>query len=506
VALPDLTERLRRWHLRTSVQEEGFRVDEAELEYAAVDLATHQAWADVFNTADPEDAFDIVVEFEGSPVTLFRGIVTDWEFSQRWTQGGVESIGILRAQDLRGKLLRTLAPDDVQFPGVTFTPAGYTTPRNTFASVVTYLAGLVGLTVEVDPAVDYVLGSGATVAGYSLGAAIQHLLAPLQQARGVRADFVRTGIDRYAIRPRTIPLPAPDVILPMDVVMVRSYRRTRPKPPPAPQPRRYGYTIEQGQPKEQAQEEEPGPYSQCVDFAHEGVHGQTCREYQGGLLVQETTRRTYSTAEGGDKEVEDRTTFTYTWEVDEDFLLRRVVRIRNTTTVDGIVRREDEHTVHYDGEGRVIAETTAQFVTDEESGASVLERFDLLTKSEVGPIAVKTAMSDRITRDDVIPDPRQYELSPGTLSTDSERANKRPEEWTIATRPATSTPPVDPQIGKSLVEVELELPLDPRITAGIVVQLSDALITPSTFYVTATEAEWTRDQGHRMRVTAEAWV
>lgn len=497
----NLVDKTRRWDFQSSVRERGFQVDTATIEYASIDLATYNATADAINSASPTDEFPIIVTVDsGVPVELFRGRVLDWRLEERFTQKGRETVGILEAQDSRSLLLNTRAPNTIQFLGTVIGPAGIAVPGQTAAQAIQYLAGLVGIFIEIDtvvsPLTDYNLYQPPVTAGMSIGAAIAALLDPVQgDRRGLRVDFVRRG-GSYRLQQRTIPVGAAEYTVDAAATTLRSYRRTFPLNPEDPpggvlqgiafDPTGGGGTLT-GIPRERL-------YSivDCYSLPFGTGLGEVCRYYTFGRLSREVVTRTLIAPDGTTALVVDESFFEY----DTNAVL---VTRRNDTRRNHVLEKRQiiHHIVNDDGKEQV---EFIEYFTRESDGTFRRTEVRTNTKAETEAGVSKMLAVERIGRSHITIVDRDFEWSPGDMQA-------RPEFNAPLTNRLREIPvPSTAQQGLSLYEIEVAGPLDTRIVAGNRVALGTEIVTPRPYYVTSVRAHWQKDRGHGMSITGEAWI
>lgn len=496
----NLTDKIRRWDYQSSAREEGFRADTATIEYASIDLATFEAVAEAINTATiAGDPVVILVNVDGQDVELFRGVVGDWRLEERGGQGLRETVGVLEAQDERGRLLRTAAPETLVFRGPLLTLISGTGPGfpiiaygRAFSEMFSEMARIGGVTISGPLPRDYAFHQQIAVAGLSVGSAMSEILKPLQEFRGLRNDFIRRG-QIYQVRERTIPLGTADLSIPGSLVKVRSYRRTFPQDP------RQDLTeitpaIEFDGGLAGVGFSDANNVTRCYDTPD---GGSICQEFFLGRITGEEITKRLIAGDGSTHTVVDRIDYEYA-----GFLHRLDGRIA-TTTVDGIVEKRDETAYYYSPDDKIAAEYTRRFARNRQ-GTLQLVAVTTLDKAETDAGAVKTMTHDRVTQTDVIPEDRAFEFSPGDL--DSAVEIGRPPSDRII-RPADEIDPL-PLLGRSLIEVGLEVPLDTRISSGTIVDLTAPVtVTAATrFYIVGVQASWAKGQGHTMRIDGEAWI
>lgn len=487
MAVPaDLADRTRRWSFSSSVNDRGFRVDTARVEYASISPTTFLAVSDTLNAAASTDSFSIVVTVDGVPVELFRGIVTSWELEQKFGQHEIETVGILEAQDERGMLLRELAPLDLTFRGVEISGqspgdlGGTRTGHTTFAEAVAALGARVGLTITSE--VDYTLTHPVVLAGMSLGTGISYLLDPLQQAQGLRADFVRNG-SLYEVRQRTIPLGAPDFILPITIAKVKSYRKTLPKPPEVP-------VADEDAPTGP----DPCPISFTEDFSTPDASVSITVNYFGCFMTEKRTAITIPPITGSTTTT--RESFSYDMEGHQ-------IEHHSITDVDGEVQAETRtRNVHNPSSGRNLGQVTAH-LRPSRDGTMAVREIDAVAygTTETGTHKTAHVIGINPRTGSVRPISVRTEHSHGDTSVDPERINMGNFSREEA--------PLDPtaQVGRFFCEATVSIPLDMRIQAGMIVEFTDVLVATTRYYVVGVDASWDAARAmHEMTLKLEAWV
>ena len=492
----DIASLMRRWRMSSSVEGNGFQVDQLVAEYASVELATYHAIADTLNTADPLDAIVISYLVETVPWEIFRGTVVSWELQERFSNGVRETVGVLTAQDRRGVLNRTEGPDDVVYRGTEMNPNTLQRFEHDFLShAMGDLCNRAGLPVLFE--FDYPLTQNATPAGMTLGQAISHLLEPAQRAEGIRADFIRRG-DVYVVRQRTIPLGTADVTIPVGNVAVRRYRKSRPRPSVAPRTAivpaqvRGGLVWNVEWPTEDQ--------SVCTDYEFENGFGRSCSNYDNGRLVSTSNDRTITALNGVTTVTETRTTYGYDTR-------GRSTGNHSDTNVNGVLMAQSITDIHYDTTGRHRLEVTRNLRRNR-AGVMVVVEVSSTAKNETAAGAIKFKVTDLITGIGVLAGTNISEYSSGDLSGNPERADQgtalRGEPDDIGAIDISA------QLGRALLECSVDVPLDPRlVSAGVVVEFSGtpSLVTDTRFYVVGVESSWEKGaNAHTQTLSLEAWV
>jgi hypothetical protein len=485
----DFPERVRRWALTSTVETEGWVPDRAVVEYAAVDATTFRRLADIFNAAGPTDRLDLVVYVDEEPVTLFRGHVVDWQLRRRWERGRAETVGVLEAVDARGGLLGTFAASTRSWRG------GASTRLSDVAAA---LGHEVGVTIETVS--DRVLYQPVIPAGLHAGATLAAVLRGAQRIRSTRTDFVREG-DRYLLRARRLSYASYGgtiVQVPRRICALLDYRRSRPRIPAHALEAPLSAQDEDGVALPPKWVVDGGTYLEIVPLPAGG--GTLMHAYLNGRLTWERARRVV-----GASTVVDRTTYTYDTRA-------RLTKIVSETELDGArVRRVERYLLIDFLSGRIQGEHEVQIEYDPSSQEEILRLVETIGKPETEAGVQKTLMRERIEGEVTTVLPRVREWSSGRISAE----------------PAALAPPRQPddddradaaaQDAHDLVELTLAMPLDPRIAAGTVLELTEEpeapddepLVDLTRVYVTHVEMMWDREQdrsAHRMTVRGEAWT
>ncbi len=494
-----------------SVREDGFRADRATVEYASVDGATFQGVADTINAAASTDSFAIVVDVEGSPVELFRGIVTDWRLQEEWRAGpggAKETIGVLEALDERGKLTRTEADPAIAYRGVEVM-GQVRTAYSTLGGILRDMAQRVGmppLTVEVEA--DYSISQSVVPAGFSYSTAAAHLLRPAQRIRSGRVDFVRDG-QAYVLQKRPLVLPTADVSVPMDIMRLRSYRKTLPRSPTEAEAPAVTTPAQEFADSGNIGGASPpalpsGSYTLRYDLPDGSGYDE--RSYQFNRIINERIVRAATpsgtgTPPPGTSVAEDLVVYSY------DSLLRPTGHIA-TTFVDGVLVREVTHYIVQDPDHCGVIEHTVIRSNTGPGGVLVEVARETKTKAQSETGVQKALYRAQISSSRITWEHPTYEFSPGDCTTliepQAPRFGFMAEPADLATRKTDA----DAQAGMALVEASFEMPLDTRIMPGRVIEITGtSLVTQTRFYCVSVRASWDgRGRPHRMTWDGEVWV
>jgi hypothetical protein len=505
----NLSSIVRAWTLTQTVDGSGLQADRAEVEYGPIDEATFIAAQDTFLAADPTDTFGIVYEVDGAPIELFRGLVLDWRLLRRRGPNRRETYARLVALDARDALLRTLAPRELTFRGVTvsqtYVPGvgvvEVRTPGSTFATVMQVVAARTGLLIDTG-AVNYTLSRPIVLAGLTWGRVLEELLAPLQQVRSTRADFARDG-NRYIVRRRALTLGAPDVTIPAEIVDELDYGKTRPRTLPAPTDQLTSaqeYVGIASGTVASPPSFQSGPWEERFDVPD----GRTVRQYLNGQLQSEVI-----THVAGGATVEDSLTYIYD-------IRRHLVEVRIQTVRNGVLGAAGTQYIAYDASGRPTLGSYSEEQYDA-NGAVASRSRETVTKPYANRgSTLKALLRERIDSAGVVTlEPRTLELVPGNFSA-------TPEDEELAVRvgpfPLRSEPSdvdqarldTEAQEGRALVDATYSCPLDDRISPAKIVELTgDASIVPARVYVTSCTKRWQSGSNatrHRMTFRGEAWT
>lgn len=545
----DLASRAKRWRFSSSV-EAAVGADSATVEYAPIDAATFQAVADTFNAASPADSYSIMYEEDGRPTELFRGQVVDWRLEARWDRGSKETVAILEALDDRARLYHSRLDPVRTFRGVEVLPDGQRLPHSSFAGVVRAVCAEAGLPIQVSA--DYTLSRPVVPLGLSMGQLLESLIAPLQQVRSARADFARDG-QMFTIKARSLVLGAADLQIAQGLVSLESYRRSRPMPPDDTPPQTPAQEFDSGDGGEIPGEvpEMPPRYEggssslvESVDIpATDSLPSGTITRFYGagGRLWAEETLRYIRLEDGTQVEVFDRRDYIY--DTRGRLLGHDSTTYHNKSSVPAGRRRVRAATFRilmHGITGRILGEQTIETEYSYETGRQVEQKIATLARAQAEGGVQKCLMRETAALKSVQSDPRVFEFSPGedasgeaepgagpgpggTLRPDRpsglmsepqdiekvRRDARRQAGRELAPGDPAPPPRQDLRPGRDLIEVSIAAPLDPRFTAGKVLEITGGLVGVTRFYITNTNAEWSAGQGstsHLMTIQAEAWV
>lgn len=489
----DLADKIIRWEYNSAAQEAGFQPDRATIQYADIDLATYHAVAEGINNAAAFDPVSIVVMIDTIPVELFAGEVVDWRLEERFDHGVRSTVGVLEAQDLRGRLLRTAGPL-VVFGSSTRQFGQLATGGRTFAEVVAHCAAVCGISLTLDATLDYVIPVSMVGGTGPLATVLTNLLQPWQQRRAVIADVVRTGSSSFRIQRRIHTPTVADITVPPEATKMRSYRRSLVDPPPAVET--IGGELGGDQPAGDGGCGDCGSHSSSSSEGPEGTsHTSTtivCDANCNATL--EVTESDTTDADGEDHSTSSLTFYAYAGVGPCGQLM--LSSRSSTTWTDGYLSSTELTSYFYSSDGRNIGHHTQRAEYTPADVLPIRRSSEIYTVTPAGAGSIKS-----LTRTEVgeSGDPVVFQatdFSPG--DTDAQ-----PECPPDSTAIVVVNPPVE-----YLIEVSLEFPLHPFVHAGLVLEVGGPapVTVASMFYLTQVSASWDREGGHSMQAAGEHWL